>query len=246
MLFIIIISSSIINSVLASPSLPTANNLSIQPTLSSILISAQEEKNKSSLAFKITDQLKTLINALVDKNNTNAAIAIGFIDPNGTQFYGHGKMSNTNTTTVDQNTIFAIGSITKVFTTTLLADMVNQGLVKLNDSIEKYLPSNIKLPQYKGHKITLEDLATHTSGLPNFPSNYCTSFDPMSTAFQHSIQYRKDLMDCTKNYTFNQFYQALSNTSLLREPGSKFEYSKFWHGFAWSYSNLKIQYVILR
>jgi serine-type D-Ala-D-Ala carboxypeptidase/endopeptidase len=230
MLFIIIISSSIINSVLAYPSLPSANNLSIQRTLSSILMSTQEEKNKSSSAFKITGQLKTLINALVDKNNTNAAIAIGFIDPNGTQFYGHGKMSNTNTTTVDQNTIFAIGSITKVFTTTLLADMVNQGLVKLNDSIEKYLPSNIKLPQYKGHKITLEDLATHTSGLPNFPSNYCTSFDPMSTAFQHSIQYRKDLMDCTKNYTFNQFYQALSNTSLLREPGSKFEYSNFGMG----------------
>jgi serine-type D-Ala-D-Ala carboxypeptidase/endopeptidase len=230
MLFIIIISSSIINSVLAYPSLPSANNLSIQRTLSSILMSTQEEKNKSSSAFKITGQLKTLINALVDKNNTNAAIAIGFIDPNGTQFYGHGKMSNTNTTTVDQNTIFAIGSITKVFTTTLLADMVNQGIVKLNDPIEKYLPSNIKLPQYKGHKITLEDLATHTSGLPNFPSNYCTSFDPMSTAFQHSIQYRKDLMDCTKNYTFNQFYQALSNTSLLREPGSKFEYSNFGMG----------------
>jgi serine-type D-Ala-D-Ala carboxypeptidase/endopeptidase len=56
-----------------------------------------------------------LINALVDKNKTNAAIAIGIIDPNGTQFYGYGKISNTNTTTVDQNTIFAIGSITKVF-----------------------------------------------------------------------------------------------------------------------------------
>jgi serine-type D-Ala-D-Ala carboxypeptidase/endopeptidase len=73
-------------------------------------------------------------------------------------------MSNTNTTTVDQNTIFAIGSITKVFTTPLLADMVNQDL----DPIEKYLPSIIKVPQYKGHKITIEDLATHTSGLPNW------------------------------------------------------------------------------
>jgi len=188
---------------------------------------SQEEKNKSSSTFKITDKIKSFIDALVDKNKTNAAIAIGFIDPNGTQFYGHGKVSNTNTATVDQNTIFAIGSITKVFTTTLLADMVNQDLVKLSDPIEKYLPSNIKIPQYNGQKITLEDLATHTSGLSNFPSNYCTSFDPTSTAFQHSIQYRKDLMDCTKNYTFDQFYQALSNTSLSREPGSKFEYSNF-------------------
>jgi serine-type D-Ala-D-Ala carboxypeptidase/endopeptidase len=169
-LFVIVISSSTINSVLASHYLPSDNNWSNQPTLSSILMSAQEEKNNSSSAFKITDQLKTLINALVDKNKTNAAIAIGFIDPNGTQFYGHGKVSNTNTTTVDQNTIFAIGSITKVFTTTLLADMVNQGLIKLDDPIEKYLPSNIKIPQYNGHKITIEDLATHTSGLSNFPS----------------------------------------------------------------------------
>ena len=70
-----------------------------------------------------------MINALVDKNKTNAAIALGFIDPNGTQFYGYGRVSNSSNATVDQNTIFAIGSITKVFTTTLLADMVNQGFV---------------------------------------------------------------------------------------------------------------------
>jgi serine-type D-Ala-D-Ala carboxypeptidase/endopeptidase len=228
-LFTIIIASPTITSVLASPPLPTTN-LSIQPISSSALISTQEEKNNSSSTFKITDQIKALINALVDKNKTNAAIAIGIIDPNGTQFYGYGKMSNTNTTTVDQNTIFAIGSITKVFTATLLADMVNQGLVKLDDPIEKYLPSNIKVPQYKGHNITIEDLATHTSGLPNWPSNYCPSFDPTKTVFQDSIQYRKDLMNCTKNYTFNEFYQALSNSTLSREPGSKFEYSNFGMG----------------
>ena len=234
--FMIIIASPTINSVLASPSLPTTNNnLYIQSTSSPIFSSTEQEKEKqekndSGSTFKITDQIKALINALVDKNKTNAAIALGFIDPNGTQFYGYGRVSNSSNATVDQNTIFAIGSITKVFTTTLLADMVNQGFVKLNDPIEKYLPSNVKVPQYKGHKITLEDLATHTSGLPNFPSNYCISFDPISPAFQHSIQYRKDLMDCTKTYTFNQFYQALSNTSLSREPGSKFEYSNFGMG----------------
>ena len=34
-------------------------------------------------------------------------------------------------------------------------------------------------------------------------------------------------MNCTKNYTFNQLYQGLSNTTLSREPGSKFQYSSF-------------------
>ena len=63
--------------------------------------------------------------------------------------------------------------------------------------------------------------------MPEFPGNYCPSFDPAKTAVQDSVQYRKDLMNCTKNYTFDQFYQGLSNFTLSREPGSKVEYSTF-------------------
>src|SRR6476660_863558 len=229
--FMIIIASPTINSVLASPSLPTTNNLYIQSTSSPIFSSTEQEKEKqekndSGSTFKITDQIKALINALVDKNKTNAAIALGFIDPNGTQFYGYGRVSNSSNATVDQNTIFSICSITKLFTTTLLADMVNQVFVKLNDPIEKYLPSNVKVPQYKGHKITLEDLATHTSGLPEFPSNFCKyywdNFDK-----NLSKQFRTDIIKCSRNYSTDQLYQGLSNTTISREPGSKFEYSSF-------------------
>jgi D-alanyl-D-alanine-carboxypeptidase/D-alanyl-D-alanine-endopeptidase len=224
-----IVISPTISSVIGSPS-TTINNSSTYPlsNLSSTTPStAQEEKNNLTSPFEITDQIKALINDRLDKNKTNAAIAIGFIDPNGTQFYGHGKMSNARNATVDENTVFSIGSTTKVFTTTLLANMVNKGLIKLDEPIEKYLPSNVTVPQYNGHKITIEDLATHTSGLPEFPDNYCPSFDPAKTIVQDSIQYRKDLMNCTKNYTFDQFYQALSNITLAREPGSKVEYSTF-------------------
>ena len=137
-------------------------------------------------------------------------------------------MSKANNSTVNQNTIFAIGSNTKVFTTTLLADMVQDGLIKLNDPIDKYLPSNVKVPQYNGHKITIEDLATHTSGLPEFPSNYCPGFvnaNPQTP--DEKVQLILNLTSCTKNYTFDQFYQGLSNTTIPREPGLKFEYSTF-------------------
>ena len=135
----------------------------------------RKELTNSTSDFKITDEIKDSINALVDSNRTNAAIVVGIVDPDGTQFYSHGKISNAINSTVDQNTIFAIGSNTKVFTTILLAQMVEDGLIKLNDPIDKYLPSNVIVPQYKGHKITIEDLVTHTSGLPEFPSNYCPS-----------------------------------------------------------------------
>ena len=224
-----IVISPTISSVLGSPS-TTINNSSTYPISnlsSSTPSTAQEEKNNLTSTFEITDQIKALINDRVDKNKTNAAIAIGFIDPNGTQFYGHGRMSNSSNATVDENTVFSIGSTTKVFTTTLLADMVNKRLVKLDDPIEKYLPSNVTVPQYNGHKITIEDLATHASGLPEFPDNYCPSFNLEKTGGQDSIQYRKNLTNCTKNYTFDQFHQALSSFPLSREPGSKVEYSTF-------------------
>ncbi|HYG00354.1 MAG TPA: serine hydrolase domain-containing protein [Candidatus Saccharimonadales bacterium] len=219
--------SPTISSVSGSTSDTTINNSSNYHTSdlsTSPSSAASEEKNNSTSTFEITSKLKALISDRLDKNKTNAAMVIGLVDPNGTQFYGHGKMSNTSNATVDENTVFPIGSITKVFTTTLLADMVNKGLVNLADPIENYLPSNVTVPQYNGHKITIEDLATHYSSLPEFPDNFCPD-DPLTTANIDPVQYRKDFIDCAKDYTFDQFYQGLSNTTITREPGTKYEYS---------------------
>lgn len=185
-----------------------------------------QKKIEEQKIFKISDKLKETIQSLVNNNKTNAAIVVGFVDPNGTQFYGYGNMSNANPITVDKDTIFAIGSITKVFTTILLADMVNSGLVNLDDPIEQYLPPSVKVPTYNGQKITLENLATHTSGLSEFPSSHCVS-NFNGTDDENSIQARLFFIECDKNYTFDQLYQDLSNTTLIREPGLKFEYSTF-------------------
>ncbi len=63
--------------------------------------------------------------------------------------------------------LFEIGSISKTFTATLLAGMVRDGLVALDDPVAKHLPV---APPVKGREITLEDLATHHSGLPGVPA----------------------------------------------------------------------------
>ena len=139
-------------------------------------------------------------------------------------------MSNANNTIVDQDSVFAIGPNTKVFTAILLADMVEDGLIKLNDPIQKYLPQNITVPQYNGHEITVGDVATHTSGLPEFPPNYCPTDFASAHAAQtptDMIQTHVDLMNCTEDYGLDQLYQGLSNTTISREPGSKVEYSTF-------------------
>ena len=127
--------------------------------------------------------------------------------------YSFGNISKCNSIPVNGRiTLFDIGSITKTFTTLLLADMVKQGIVNLNDPIEKYLPANVKVPQYKGVKITLENLASHTSGLPEWPSN---------------IWLNNNVGVFNPNYNESMLYQGLSNTTLTREPGSQFQYSSF-------------------
>jgi serine-type D-Ala-D-Ala carboxypeptidase/endopeptidase len=65
-------------------------------------------------------------------------------------------------------TIFQIGSVTKVFTALLLADMAERGGVQLSDPAARYLPDGTS-------PVTLADLATHTSGLPRLPRSLLAS-----------------------------------------------------------------------
>lgn len=110
---------------------------------------------------------------------------------------------------LDRNTVFEIGSITKVFTSTLLSDMVERGEVKLDDPISKYLPGKVRVPTRKGREITLADLATQTSGLPRLPTN----LRPASVANPYS------------DYTIENLYEFLGSYSLTRDIGSQYEYS---------------------
>jgi CubicO group peptidase (beta-lactamase class C family) len=157
-------------------------------------------------------------------NKSKAAIVVGAIDPNGTRIFSFGNMSEAHNKPVNENTLFNIGSITKTFTTLLLADMVKKGIVNLSDPIEKYLPTSVKVPEFNGRKITLEDLATHTSGLPEWPSN---------------VWLNNNVGQINPNYNVSQMYQALSNTILTREPGSYVQYSSFGIGLLGHILSLK-------
>lgn len=110
---------------------------------------------------------------------------------------------------LDENTVFEIGSITKVFTTSLLAEMVARGEVKLGDAVSKYLPAAVRVPSRNGRQITLEDLATQTSGLPRLPTNMHPA-DPSNPYADYSVA---------------QLYEFLPNYTLPRDIGSRYEYS---------------------
>lgn len=140
-------------------------------------------------------------------------IVVGIIDAGGSKVFSYGKAGKTGAD-VDGNSVFEIGSVSKTFTATLLADMAERGEVSLNDPISKYLPRTVKVPTRGGKEITLLDLATHRSGLPRMPTNFRPA----------------DAENPYADYTVEKMYEFLSNYTLTRDIGEKYEYSNFGGG----------------
>ena len=152
------------------------------------------------------DALQKMIVGKVDSGEYES-IFVGIITKNGTEQYHYGNTGE-GEKPIDENTIFEVGSISKVFTSLILADMVANNEISLDDTIEKFLPENVETPTWNGDKITLLDLATHTSGLPRMP-NY-----PPNPDLDKEYEYDKEGL-----------YEYLSDFQLSREIGSQYEYS---------------------
>ena len=112
------------------------------------------------------DDIKTMLRDSVEVNRQTVGLAVGIVDVRGARVICQGKLDNGTDRDIDGDTLFAIGSITKVFTALLLQDMVERGEMRLDDPVQKYLPDSVRMPTYQGKEITLLHLATHTSGLP--------------------------------------------------------------------------------
>ncbi len=138
-------------------------------------------------------------------------IVIGIVDANGRRIVAGGP---NGAPALDARTLFEIGSLTKVFTATILADMAARGEVRLDDPVAKYLPAGTRIPERGGRRITLLDLATHRSGLPRLSANM-----PLG-----------DLANPYADYTETMMFDFLAGHELTRDIGSQFEYSNLGFG----------------
>src|SRR3954464_3477542 len=113
-------------------------------TLFSIVLLALAQATAQSAPAAATmpagAEIKPILSDRIDVAKKSVGIVVGTIAPQGSQVVGHGKISATDARTPDGDTVFEIGSVTKVFTSLLLADMVEKGEVKLDDPVSKFLP----------------------------------------------------------------------------------------------------------
>jgi CubicO group peptidase (beta-lactamase class C family) len=93
-------------------------------------------------------------------------LLIGVVERGKRYTFTFGRIARGSDARPTIRTEFEIGSVTKTFTGMLLAHFVRERLVHYDDPLQKFMPQGIRVPSFRGRRITLLDLATHTSGLP--------------------------------------------------------------------------------
>ena len=166
--------------------------------------------NTKDLESRIDDTF----NKLIDKGE-HTGVALAYYKNDTVLIKTYGSKDKESGEAVDTNTIFEIGSISKVFTTSLLQMTADAGLVKLEDDFRQYLPDSIEYGF--DYPISLEQLATHTSGFPKLPLRW----------FDDSLV----VNECNPytHLNFDTIVAYLENPSELSKPGNV-EYSNLGNG----------------
>lgn len=161
-------------------------------------------------------ELPTDILSAIEKrvaNEYTPSMAIALIDSTGTYFFNFGKTAQDGKP-VDENTIYEIGSISKVFTGILLAQQILDGDLTIETKVNDLLPDTVQVPVMGEEEITLGHLTDHTSGLPRMPTNFTPAnpFNPYA------------------DYSVSQMYAFISSYSPVRKVGAGYEYSNLAQG----------------
>ncbi|MEM7755434.1 MAG: serine hydrolase domain-containing protein [Planctomycetota bacterium] len=136
----------------------------------------------------------------IHKNDQTAFYPVGSLTPGGD-----------NAPTAD--TLYEIGSITKVFTALLLADADRRGELEIDGPLADSTPEGTTVPTFEDSdtQITLRHLASHTSGLPRLPANFAPA----------------DITNPYADFTEANAWQALAASTLATKPGTTYAYSNY-------------------
>jgi CubicO group peptidase (beta-lactamase class C family) len=158
------------------------------------------------------DTIRDILRRRIDVEKRATGMAVGIVERGRRRVIVYGKQTSGDARSVAANTLFEIGSLTKIFTALLLAGMVHRKELQFDDPVDRYLPTGFRTPQRSGRAITLADLATHTSGLPLFP--------PITG----------NIFEALPRYTVSDLRSWLGDLTLSRAPGAQWEYSNVGYG----------------
>ncbi|GEP98053.1 serine hydrolase domain-containing protein [Chitinophaga cymbidii] len=194
-------------------------------TIVVLLLSMQTFAQQDSLQGKaqsnnplkngLDKEVEKLVRPYIQKSNT-AGLILAVIHKGKVYRYSYGTVDKKRKELPKPSTLFEIGSITKTFTSLLLAEQVLEGKMSLDDPINRYLPDSVKDISANGMPVRLVHLANHTSGFPRLPANI--------------FQMKVDRNDPYRNYVHDSLYSYLVRYQATTPPGQVYAYSNFGAG----------------
>ncbi len=176
-------------------------------------------KKRDISTIRSNNPKQTKLQLLIDslaldhlQNAANCGLSIGIINGDKTEMYFYGSTNKKAAQLPDAETMYEIGSVTKTFTGIILARAINEGKIKADDDIRKYMPGEYPNLQYKGSPIKIVNLANHTSRLPRIPGDL-------------DKQPHYNVQDPYKNYSRDMMYDYLKTVTIDTLPGTICEYS---------------------
>jgi serine-type D-Ala-D-Ala carboxypeptidase/endopeptidase len=138
---------------------------------------------------------------------------VAVVDNDSTYYFSYGTTSKGEKNNFSKDDIFEIGSVTKVFTSSLISVLVSEGLISYSDQVNSYLPEEYQNPRLK--ELTISDLITHQSGMPKRPSYFGRKEKDFQNPYEHySVS---DLLRFYRDYIPEQkaFEYSHTNYALL-------------------------------
>jgi len=111
------------------------------------------------------------INFVLNQLPNNSQMAVAFINDQNVSYYGAIKENGQIRQIDNYKSVFEIGSITKVMTSAILANLVLEGKVALDDPLQEHVPFKLKRADKNGKTVTIKMLSNHMSGLTRMPNN---------------------------------------------------------------------------
>jgi CubicO group peptidase (beta-lactamase class C family) len=166
---------------------------------------------------------------------TNVQAAIALVHGDSVRFLGAERTAGGIRYLDNRGAVFEIGSITKIFTATLLAQQVQKGTLRLDEPVRRLLPFELKTPQRGGVDVTLKHLASHTSGMRHQPPGigihaliHGHSKDPFwdydQARFERFLQ-KEMKLDFTpgEKYQYSNMGMSLVGYVLSRKTGKSYD-----------------------
>jgi CubicO group peptidase (beta-lactamase class C family) len=194
---------------IASDTARKISTLLLQPYRGKVTLKDYTVPSNNPMQTDCDRHADTIARKYINKVST-VGLSIGIWKDGKENTYGYGTTQKGKNMIPDAQAIFEIGSVTKTFTATLLAWYVEQGKLRLNDPITKYLPDSVA-GNTALQGITLQMLANHTSGIPRLPSNLLLD--------------KVDFRNPYKDYDKAMLYAYLKGFKATSAPGAKYEYS---------------------